>query len=273
MILFPYRAVPAPIHGYIGPNGSGKSALAVKDCWTLSKGRAVYSNLTLSPPPGWYGKLYKINSLDDFKSMEDGHVLIDEVNAVFPSRGTQQLPHEFLLLLSTLRKRNLTVGWTTPAYSQADITIRRVTQSVTSVRPLISRKDPNGGIWPRTVISSAIAWDTRSVVTDEIELGTPRRTDGFLRIKSLPLDTYDTTEDVVMIADHLICRDCGLPLRQGQCRSGGEHSPDDKATLTKLGAKEKLLLEPYAIHEHALRGTTSVLVDASPETSSVTDDF
>lgn len=264
-ILLPYRALAAPIHGYVGPNGSGKSALAVKDAWSMSKGKCIYSNITLTPPDGWYGELYKITSLADFAGMEDGHVLVDEVNAVFPSRGTMNLPHEFLLWLSTLRKRNLTFGWTTPAYAQADTTIRRVTQSVTAVRPLISRKDPNGGIWPRTVVSSAVAYDTRSVLTDDIEVGTPRRTDGFLRLKSLPLNSYNTKEDVMMIADHLICRDCGLPLRQGQCKAGGLHDANDKASLSQLGKRERLLL-PYYASENALR-TTSVLASEDASTT------
>lgn len=255
-ILFPYVARPAPIHGYVGPNGSGKSALAVSDGWKLSKGTAFYSNLHLTPPAGWYGKLYFIDSLEDFKNVGEGHVLIDEVNAVFPSRGTMNLPHEFLLFLSTLRKRNTTLAWTTPAYMQADTTIRRVTQSVTAVRPLISRKDPDGGVWPRTVISSAIAYDTRSVLDDDIVIDTPRRMSGHLRLRSLPLNSYDSREDVRMIADHLICRDCGLPLRQGQCKSGGQHSEHDKATLSQLGQLEKALLLPY--REVALSTTSDL---------------
>lgn len=255
-ILLPYMSRPASIHGYVGPNGAGKSALAVRDGWTLCKGKNFFSNLHLTPPAGWYGKLYFLDSLDDFMKVEDGHVLIDEVNAVFPSRGTMNLPHEFLLFLSTLRKRNTTLAWTTPAYMQADTTIRRVTQSVTAVRPLFTKRDPNGGVWPRTVVSSAIAYDTRSVLDDDIVVDTPRRGSGNLFMRSLPLNSYNSKEDVRMIADHLICRDCGLPLRQGQCKSGGQHSDHDKATLSQLGELEKALLQPY--REVALSTTSDL---------------
>lgn len=208
-----YSHRPMPIEAYVGMNGSGKTALAVQNAIKMSRGRTLY---TTTPIKTDEAEVVMITSLKQFEDMKNGHVFLDEVNSVFPSRGTQTLPHEFSLLLSALRHYDLTMSYTTPSYDHAEIQLRRVTQTATACKSLF-RRPVKGSMWPRTLLSYVNQYDMRAYVEDEIGLATPVVSRGFLWLPWLSLDAYNTNAHVAMIADHLVCPDCGGAIKKQYC--------------------------------------------------------
>lgn len=252
MILAPlsmgYR--PSPIMGYVGPNGSGKTAMAVHDALKLSRGKTLVSNIMINPPAENNTEFIRLTSLSqlawiedrktadgdyyyddhgyparDLKTLKNAHILIDEAQFVFNSRDTLSVPREIQGLLASLRHHQLTFSWTTPTLGQMDLQIRRVTQTVLATKPvpLFSKYIP-GEYWPRTRVSIGNQYDLTSAVVEDIDEFTPKIHNGWLLMRSLNLDAYDSFEDVQLITDHLECEYCGLPHRkQYASHPVGEH--------------------------------------------------
>lgn len=152
-----------PIVGVTGVNGAGKTVLAVeKGVLDIKSGRTVHSTVPIRTP---WGDSLPILGLAHLLELTDCTVVLDEISATFSSRSTASLPAEARLFLQTLRKRGITLIWTAPNYSDTDAVIRRVTQAVATVRPLIRRKVP-GSPWPRAVLSAVGVLDCMSVKVD-----------------------------------------------------------------------------------------------------------
>lgn len=148
----------APIRGYVGPNGSGKSLLAVYDLLpSLDNGRPVMSTVRLldfrnprpcdDPTCTWPGHpdhaaahplWIPFVSYQQLLTVRDMDILMDEVTGVASSREFASMPTQVANLLVQLRRRNLSLSWTTPNWARADKIIREVTQEVTVASPLIS---------------------------------------------------------------------------------------------------------------------------------------
>lgn len=142
------------IRAYIGANGHGKSLAMVADCLpSLEAGRPVLSNVRLldyanprpcddptceaenhathyAAHPLWvpltdYSQLLEARSCD---------VLLDEVTGIASSRESSSLPVQVVNLLVQLRRRDVTLSWTAPAWARADKVLREVTQMVVVCR-------------------------------------------------------------------------------------------------------------------------------------------
>jgi len=142
----------APIAGFVGWNGSGKSLAAAAAAMVhLEMGRPVLSTMRLqdwknprpcddptceSPMHGLEGHLaahplwvpfVDFRQLFDF---EAGHVLMDEVTGVADAREHKSMPVQVANYLPQLRRRDVTLHWTTIGWAFADIRIRRITLAV-----------------------------------------------------------------------------------------------------------------------------------------------
>lgn len=156
-----------PISAYVGSNGSGKSLCAVIDAMThLSAGRPVLSSIPLfdwEQSPGTlhpnYVPLTDWRQLLDF---EGGHLLLDEVTGFADSRQSSTMPAQVRSMLVQLRKRDVTLAWTCPDYSMSDVTIRRVTQSVTLCRSFW-RKPVEDAIWQQASLFLFRTYDAHAL--------------------------------------------------------------------------------------------------------------
>jgi len=204
------------IEGYVGANGAGKSVLAVDAvCRRAEKrGCPVWSTV----PINWPGvEVRPIASLADFMGAEGGEVLLDEVASLFSSRETSSLPSDVVARLTSLRHFDLVVTWTAPSWKRCDVVLREVTQKVWQVTPTWTR--PTGGVWRRTVLARARAYDTRSLSGEDF--GKDERVRGtlrFFRPKSLrSFGTFDSTWRVVPLVRNE-CGECGLLKRREFCK-------------------------------------------------------
>ena len=123
-----------PIRAYVGPNGGGKSLAMVNDCLpSLAAGRRVVSTVKLLDGAGNAHPLWTpLDSFATLRDVEKCDVLLDEVTGVASSRsGGSVIPPAVLNLLMQLRRRDVTMSFTAPAWNRAEKVIRETCQAVT----------------------------------------------------------------------------------------------------------------------------------------------
>lgn len=221
-IYDPARGV--PIAGFTGPNGAGKTALAVQSAMAdMQRGRVVYSTVAISCA---FGKSRPIPSLSTLLDLEPGStVLIDEISSVFSSRTGSTLPPEFDTFIGTARHSKIAIRWTAPAWMRAENRVREVTQGLVSVNPFIRRRDPEGSLWPRTVVAQVGVLDCIGVKTDaDPEVVRRRR---FVRLAGLQSwGCYDTHAPVASLVNTALfgtCPDCGGTRARPKCDGARHH--------------------------------------------------
>lgn len=206
---FHVKPISAPILGFCGVNGAGKTVLAVENAiGYLRQGMPVFSTV---PIESEYGSSEPIRSLTHLVGLENCHVLLDEVASIFSSRNTSRMPAEVVTFLQTLRHKNVSVAWTAPVWTRADIVLRQVTQAVVIVRPLLSRPVKDS-LWRRTTLTGFGILDCTMVSTDEEPDKVLKR--GLRILKRSPaFGAYDTHAETPQIGRLLIsggaCPDCG----------------------------------------------------------------
>lgn len=211
----------SPIRAYVGLNGTGKTLLACHDA--LIEGRPIVSTVALDSPV-----YVPLRSLSQLADVHDCHVLLDEVQGLLSSREYSTLPSEVASLLLQLRKRKVTLAWTTPTIQRADTILREITRTVTVCKPVISR--PQSGGWPRLVLGRSITYEMSSYV-DFVD-GNLRNKDGKI-VPPKPLNRafyrpvkldvpYDSEQVVLNVAvpNKGTCLTCGGSRRQHQCKCG-----------------------------------------------------
>lgn len=142
------------IHGYVGANGHGKSLAMMHDTkLSIDKGRPILSTVrVLDPRTGKpYAHYEPFRSWDQLLEFKDGDVLMDEVLGIAASgSASESLPKEVQLLLNQLRRRDVLLRWTAPAWSRANIVLREVTQAVTVCRgywPVYEDRGDDSRLW------------------------------------------------------------------------------------------------------------------------------
>lgn len=159
------------IRAYVGGNGHGKSLAMVHDTLpSLAAGRRVLSTVRLldwqNPRPCeddsclWpehpdHGAAHPLwvpfTEWGQFLAFRDGDVLLDEVAGVASSRESSSLPFQVARDLQQLRRRNVVLSWTAPAWTRADRIIRECTQLVVECRGRMSRTVTDSDLqlaWP-----------------------------------------------------------------------------------------------------------------------------
>lgn len=209
----------SPIRAYVGLNGTGKTLLAVHDA--LKEGRAILSTVAID-----HANFVPLKSLTQLADAENCHVLLDEVQGLLSSREYSTLPPEVVSLLLQLRKRAVTLAWTTPTIQRADTVLREITRTVTVCKPLFSL--PQQGGWPRLIWGHAKTYEMQAYVDSA---SGDLRNDKGVPIKPRPLHRqfynparlavpYDSGEVVLNVAvpSKGTCLTCGGRRTQHTCK-------------------------------------------------------
>jgi hypothetical protein len=187
----------------------------------IQEGRPILSTVHIDVP-----QFVPLASLTQLAEAEDCHVLLDEVQGLLSSREYSTLPPEVVTLLLQLRKRRVTLAWTTPTIQRADTVLREITRTVTVCKPLLSVPEPGG--WPRLKYGLAKTFEMQAYV--DASVGDLRNDKG-IPIKPRPLNRqiyspaklnvpYDSGEVVLNVAvpSRGTCLTCGGARRQAPCR-------------------------------------------------------
>lgn len=261
------------IRAFVGANGGGKTLAVVELCvlpaWEA--GRLVVANLALYPERlGYAADLYRpLVSWRDIVKMgrclepdpcEPGDcphtvtqgrgclLVLDEASAALPSRQSGAVPAQLVRVLNQLRKRDVELVWTAPAYARMDVVVRECTQAVTVCSGLLPDRwqrevDPGERRWfPRRAEGAVqvdrawapnrlFTWATYEAMSyDEFTLGKtatlrPRSKRQYWRTRHDAMHAYGTLEGADLL-DHLTdsgaCMDCGLPRKRQNCSCGTE---------------------------------------------------
>jgi hypothetical protein len=212
----------APIHAYIGANGSGKSLAMVHDTLpSLQSGRRVLSTVELIDADTGlpYPNYERLTDWDQVMDARHTDLLFDEVVGIAGSREHAGLPVQIANILVQLRRRDLTLRWSAPAWARADKIIRETTQAVTvsasfmSKRPLMPDGSP--ALWKQ---SRLFRWKTYSMLDfDEWSSskgGSIRaeKTAWYWAANSRAFASYRTLDDVSRVGEVLDsgrCAHCG----------------------------------------------------------------
>lgn len=124
----------APIIAIVGPNGGGKSLCAVEHYArpALESGRLVVSTMDIDGAE-------LLQSHREIPKLRSCVLILDEISSAFPSRESSGMPAEIVRRLNQLRKVDVQVVWTAPAWERADKVLREVTNQVVLCRGLMPR--------------------------------------------------------------------------------------------------------------------------------------
>ena len=152
-----------PIRAYVGANGGGKSLAMVHDALpSLESGRRVVSTVKiLDPATGLPHNLWV--PMDEFRvllDVEHCDVLLDEVTGVASSRSAGNvIPPAVLNLLMQLRRRDVTLSFSAPAWNRAEKVIREVCQAVTLCQGFMPKRSTS----ERTSHDGPHLWDIEAL--------------------------------------------------------------------------------------------------------------
>lgn len=209
------------ICAYVGANGSGKSLAAVFDSVpSLLAGRPVLSTVRLldfenprscddpncefpSHPdhlaahPLWI----PFTSWNDLLQAEHCDVIMDEVTGVASSREASALPAPVANFLVQLRRRDICLRWTSPAWARADRIIRECTQGVALCYGYFGKRDKDT-LWTRKSLFKIRLLDARDL--DELTESKKDRVRpidvSFMSLKACGAgNVYDTLDEVLSI--------------------------------------------------------------------------
>ena len=242
------------IRSYIGPNGSGKTLMAVHDLLpTLDAGLPVLSTCRLldyqnprpcdaevctwpghpehgAPHPGFI-------SFTDWRQLlafTDGAVMMDEIGGVASSRESTSLPFQVARELQKLRKRNVTLSWTAPAWARADKILRECSQIAVVCRGMAPRRmtdDDMAASWRQNRVTFARSYDARELDSDsQAKRERIKAHSSALHLISRmdalhAYDTYDVVSSLGWANDSGICMSCGGRRAAPRCdcsSRGGE---------------------------------------------------
>lgn len=217
------------IRAYVGPNGGGKSLAMVDDVIpSLMRGRRVLSTVPiLDAETGEPHPLYtKFEHFDQLIEAEHCDVLMDEIVGIANSRDAMKLPTPVQNVLMQMRRRDLTLSVTAPAWARMDKIIREVCQLVTECRGYFPKPAPPNdaevSLWrPRRVFR----W--RSFDTLEFDEWTAGRREKLKPLAkqwfrgpgSEAFRTYNTLDAVSMVSggNPDECEVCGRHKRRETC--------------------------------------------------------
>jgi hypothetical protein len=217
---------------------------------------------TLPPlPPRWHAAAHplyvRFEGYEQLMSWRDGDVLLDEVAGVASSRDAMTgMPTQVANLLMQLRRRNIALRWTSPAWARADKIIREVTQAVTLMAGFAPVGAPPAHDGSPTLWSRKRLFEARTFDASMIEEFTARRTlDVRPDIKawywapgSLMFSAYDTLDPVVALGwanSAGLCIGCGgkRTIRKCDCPDeAAAMAPAPAAFRMPEGARELVML-------------------------------
>lgn len=208
-----------PIHAYIGANGGGKSLAMVHDTLpSLDAGRKVLSTVRLlDSRTGESHPAYEpLTDWGQLLEAEHCDVLFDEVVGIASARESQGMPVQVANLLVQLRRRDVVLRWSAPAWARADKIIRETTQAVTVCSGYLGKRVKDSPrLWaPKRLFkwSTYDALDFDQASTGQIEKQPHGSTSWFWGVNSRAFasyDTFDSVERVGEVLDSGRCVHCG----------------------------------------------------------------
>lgn len=258
------------IHAYVGANGSGKSLAMVHDTlptlagveWRCTNSdhrhsqpdyvdpvtgevgpqfsgvRLVYSTVRLTAAEtGDDHPLYvRLTDWAQLLDAEHSDVLFDEVVGIASSREHHGLPVQVQNLLVQLRKRDLVLRLTAPAFARMDKIIREVTQAVTLCRGFLGHR-PEGALWRQARLfwlKTYNAVDFEDFTAGDSEKLHALSSSFFWGPGSRAFASYDTlgqVERVGEILDSGRCAHCGGRRAIPVCKCGDHGAPRARGNL------------------------------------------
>lgn len=222
-----------PIHAYVGENGGGKSLAMVHDTLpSLDAGRHVLSTVKLlDSDTGQAHSCYEpLTEWHQLLHAEHCDVLMDEIVGIAGSRESQGMPVQIANLLVQLRRRDVVLRWTAPAWARADKIIRETTQAVTVCRGFLAKMpepDPDSEdeqrLWKQRRLFKWRTFDAANY--EQFTLGTLERV-GAMQVSWFwgpssrafaSYDTLDAVEQIGHVMDSGRCAVCGGRRRVQEC--------------------------------------------------------
>lgn len=118
------------VEGIVGLPGAGKTYYLSKiGLDAMKKGRKVYANYKLK------GAIY-FWEIEELQEIEDGVILIDEINLVASSRDWEELPGEQKYFWSQTRKQKLDIYWTAQHQDRVEKIVREVSNFIWKINIL-----------------------------------------------------------------------------------------------------------------------------------------
>lgn len=224
------------IHAFIGENGSGKTNLMMRQALrALKRGQTVISTVPIYSDKA-AGVLHpNYVAFDSWKVLKDARncvIVMDEMTGVANARDTAALPAEIQLILNQLRKRKIKVYWSSPAWEDAQVQIRRVTRAVTlcvgswsDKAAYRSASEENSDEFDEAWIPNRLfhAQTYRKGITSDFKLARHQEPDveeWYWGPGSESFDAYDTNEETTRLqeaGDAGQCLECFGSRRRDEC--------------------------------------------------------
>jgi hypothetical protein len=196
--------------------------------------RLVYSTVPLLDDAGEPHDLYR--PLVDFRQLvtvEHSDVLFDEVAGVSDAADSSSIPVQVTNWLHQLRKRDVRLRVTTPAYGRCSKPIRQVAQVVVDARSFFPEASATGRLWrPRKGMLfrafDAFAFDDFSAGVSKGDRIKPLAGAAFWRPGSEASRRYDTLSSASAlghVTEGGMCAVCGGSRSRPKCACG--HDVDD----------------------------------------------
>jgi hypothetical protein len=211
-----------PIMAYVGSNGSGKTAMMVRDTLpSLDAGRLVYSTVPLYKD-GELHPCYRPFTWHDLLTQTNCDFLLDEVIGIASSRESSSMSPEVQARLNQLRKRDIVLRWTAPAWPRADKIIREVTQAVTECRGYLPAKADSGQLWAPKTLFRLATFDTKEFddwTSGKRDKNPSELKEWFYAVGSRAFETYKTLDSVESVKPHdtTKCVECGNKVKVAYC--------------------------------------------------------
>jgi hypothetical protein len=232
----------APIHAYVGGNGGGKTLAMVHDTLpSLHAGRRVLSTVALiDPRTGEHWPNYeRLEHPSQLLEATHADVLFDEVVGIASSRESQGMPVQIANLLVQLRRRDVVLRWSAPAWARADKIIRETSQAVTVCYGLLSKqsKSPDR-LWPEKRLFRWKTYDTRDFeewTASKSGRLSADKSAWFWRPNSEAMHSYNTLDAVSTLGypdEFGNCVHCGGRRPRPLCKCGDTHAPAFVGSVT-----------------------------------------
>jgi hypothetical protein len=256
-----------PIHMYVGGNGHGKSLAMVFDTIPTLRGlewrcdnpahrhtqagetsglRRVLSTVRLLDPrtgethPLWdpfteYSQLIEAEHCD---------VLMDEVAGIVSSRDSG-LPADAYLKLQQLRRSDVIVRLTAPAFARTEKSVREICQGITVCKGSFMRRPKDGRKWGERRL---FLWKTYdATLFDDWTEGKRDKLKAqavqvFLRPGSAAQKTYDTLDAVLSLTGvgaTGVCSTCNGTRRRHACKCDDENLRVIGAPTRRAAAQQR----------------------------------
>lgn len=203
--------------------------------------RLVHSTLPLLlPSTGLPHPLYRpLTHIRDLIGIEHADVLFDEVAGVSDASDSATMPAGLTRWLQQLRKRDVFLRITTPAYDRCSKPIRQVAQAVVDVRSFFPTASTSGRLWRPRRAMLARAYDAFEFGTFQKNSGQRMTAKGswfYWRASHDAMHHYSTLAQVHALVDVTetgTCTTCNGSRSRPKCECpvGAEHVPAERLRI------------------------------------------